>query len=420
MFRMSNYLRSATFGILLGSCGLGIAQDAEPDSADTPAPRQEQLDDARKTLEKSIDELRANTDLKSKELRDELRKRHAEQFERQFEQIEKLRKQYDNSLRRQSDEIRDSKQFIDKQIRNGFNLFLSNSKTELLGATFEPIDQALRSHLEIPKDQGLVITSVAKDRVAARAGLKENDILLSVNDKSVGKLKDLANILNLEEDQPATLKLLRSGKPLTLELKSEEFEKLSAASKGPSRYVLGIQARPIEDSLRAQLDLPKDQGVLIIEVDPDSPSAKGGLKAFDILLEADQKPVNRGEDLIELTQASKGKPMSLRLIRAGKPLEVAIAPDLRPIEEVNRFRFNIDPGIRLQFTPEMFRGRGPIPNVLEFDQLHLDNLPTRTERGTMGDLREEVTRLRGAIESLQRSIGREQGPPEKGSEEKKP
>jgi len=412
---MNNYLRSATLGILLGSCGLGIAQDADREAADTPTARQKQIDDTRGAIEKSIDELRANADLKGKELRE----RNAEQFENLRKQIENLRKQ-SQSLIRQSDQILDSRQLSDKQVRNGFNLFLSNSKTELLGATFEPIDPALRSHLEIPKDQGLVITSVAKDRVAARAGLKENDILLSVNDKSVGKLKDLANILNLEEDQPATLKLLRSGKPLTLELKSEEFKKLSDASKGPSRYVLGIQARPVEDSLRAQLDLPKDQGVLIVEVDPDSPSAKGGLKAFDILLEADQKPVKRGEDLIELTQASKGKSMSLRLIRAGKPLEVAIAPELRPIEEVNRFRFNIDPGIRLQYTPEMFRGRGPIPNVLEFDQLRLDNLPTRTERGTMGDLREEVTRLRGAIESLQRSIGREQGPPEKGSEEKKP
>ena len=40
-----------------------------------------------------------------------------------------------------------------------------------------------------------------------------------------------------------------------------------------------------------QLDLPKDQGIVIAGVSDDSPAAKAGLKANDVLLELAGKPV---------------------------------------------------------------------------------------------------------------------------------
>ena len=40
-----------------------------------------------------------------------------------------------------------------------------------------PVDDTLRSHLDIPAGQGLVVTSVHQGSAAERAGLKANDIL---------------------------------------------------------------------------------------------------------------------------------------------------------------------------------------------------------------------------------------------------
>jgi membrane-associated protease RseP (regulator of RpoE activity) len=54
---------------------------------------------------------------------------------------------------------------------------------------------------------------------------------------------------------------------------------------------LGVQAVKPSDALADQLDLPKDQGLVIEEVVKDSAAAKAGLKAHDILLEVDGKPV---------------------------------------------------------------------------------------------------------------------------------
>ena len=41
-----------------------------------------------------------------------------------------------------------------------------------------------------------------------------------------------------------------------------------------------------------QLDLPKDQGLVVEELKDDAAGAKGGLKRHDVILEIDGKPVS--------------------------------------------------------------------------------------------------------------------------------
>src|SRR5262249_44721292 len=55
---------------------------------------------------------------------------------------------------------------------------------------------------------------------------------------------------------------------------------------------LGVQLRKPSAALADQLDLPKGQGMVVEEVGPNSPAAKAGVKANDILLELDGKAVS--------------------------------------------------------------------------------------------------------------------------------
>jgi hypothetical protein len=54
---------------------------------------------------------------------------------------------------------------------------------------------------------------------------------------------------------------------------------------------LGVQIAAPSATLADQVDLPKGQGIVIEEVVPDSPAAKAGIKAHDVLLEVDGKVV---------------------------------------------------------------------------------------------------------------------------------
>ena len=69
-----------------------------------------------------------------------------------------------------------------------------------------PADDALRAHLSLPKDQGLIVTSLAPNAPAAQAGVQQNDVLLTLGDTPLAKAEDL------EESLKATraIRLLRS------------------------------------------------------------------------------------------------------------------------------------------------------------------------------------------------------------------
>ena len=61
---------------------------------------------------------------------------------------------------------------------NGFPWYgLTNQN---LGMTLVPADDALRAHLKLPEDQGLVVAAIDFHSPAAQAGIEQNDILLQL------------------------------------------------------------------------------------------------------------------------------------------------------------------------------------------------------------------------------------------------
>jgi hypothetical protein len=64
----------------------------------------------------------------------------------------------------------------------------------------------------------------------------------------------------------------------------------------------------------------------------DGPARKAGLQKHDILLEANGTPIKALSDLLRAVAAAGRKPVVLAVLRAGKPLEITVAPEPRPAE----------------------------------------------------------------------------------------
>jgi hypothetical protein len=83
---------------------------------------------------------------------------------------------------------------------------------------------------------------------------------------------------------------------------------------------LGARVAVPSETLVEQLDLPRDQGVVVEDVMANSPAEKAGLKPHDVLLELAGKPVpSKVEDLVKMIGEIKAKtPVDVVVLRKGK------------------------------------------------------------------------------------------------------
>jgi len=104
---------------------------------------------------------------------------------------------------------------------------------------------------------------------------------------------------------------------------------------------LGVMVEMPSAALRDQLDLPKDQGLVLVEIQPDSAAAKAGFKAHDVLLELDGKPVpaDVAQFQKDLAAIKADANVDAVILRKGRKETVKglTLPEAKPVTEARRF-----------------------------------------------------------------------------------
>lgn len=98
------------------------------------------------------------------------------------------------------------------------------------------------------------------------------------------------------------------------------------------KYWVGTLLGPVSEEVRAQINLPAEQGVLVRLVVPKGPAAQAGIEQFDIILTANGKPVVTGLELMELVQqaGASGDKITLDVLRRGEHKSIELTPAERP------------------------------------------------------------------------------------------
>jgi C-terminal processing protease CtpA/Prc len=192
-----------------------------------------------------------------------------------------------------------------------------------------PVDESLRAHLKLPKDQGLLVTSLDPHSPAAMAGIRQNDVLLKLGEAPLGKVADLEEGLKAAGDKAMSLSLLRGGSVQTIQVQPRIQVTLGPVQPEPPAFFIGVQIGSIEPALGAQLQLPEKHGLLVIDVIKESPAAKAGVHAHDILLKLDGAELTDQAALIKLVQAKGEKTIPLEIVREGKKQTIQITPQRR-------------------------------------------------------------------------------------------
>ena len=110
----------------------------------------------------------------------------------------------------------------------------------MLGVHCKPVSPALRYHLGLSDDVGLMVESVTKNSPAAAAGIQKHDVLLYANQTGLSTVDDLVNAIDKAggEGLPVSLNLLSKGKEVGAELEPIERPALQA---GPRPGLDGVQ-----------------------------------------------------------------------------------------------------------------------------------------------------------------------------------
>ena len=94
-----------------------------------------------------------------------------------------------------------------------------------IGVVTEALSKALAGHLKIRPEEALIVTGVAEGLPAAKAGLKEYDVIISVDgEKKITHVNLKAVLSNCKPDQIIVLRVLREGEPRDVKIRVEAVE----------------------------------------------------------------------------------------------------------------------------------------------------------------------------------------------------
>ncbi|HET9131082.1 MAG TPA: PDZ domain-containing protein, partial [Terriglobia bacterium] len=129
-----------------------------------------------------------------------------------------------------------------------------------------------------------------------------------------------------------SVKVLRNGAEKTLSVKvaarpSETASKSEPATPDASTSgKLGVAIQDLNSQVARQLRLPASlTGVVVTQVQPDSPASEAGLKPGDVIQEVNRKPVKSASDFrYAVTQSAAKSPLLLLIQREDKTIYTVV------------------------------------------------------------------------------------------------
>lgn len=194
-----------------------------------------------------------------------------------------------------------------------------------LGVSIQDLTPRLAEQFDLDRHDGVVVADVTPNSPAQKAGFKNGDIVVEFNGREVTSSRQLKlQVAQATPGKTVPVKILRDGKSRTLEATPKELpgSEMAFHRDGKQQHeqgtLNGVGLADLDSARRNELEVPSHiKGVLVTEVDPDSAAYEAGLRASDIILELDRKPVETAADAIKLTETSKDKKTLLRVWTKG-------------------------------------------------------------------------------------------------------
>jgi serine protease Do len=192
-----------------------------------------------------------------------------------------------------------------------------------LGVSLQDIDRNLAESYNLPKPEGSLVTQVAPNSPAARAGLRASDVILKYNGTPISRTSELLNYLNrTAPQQQVQLEILRDDKrrsiAATLSAAPDDTPAKAGTQAQPNKGpVIGVSIRDLSPAELASLEIKG--GVVIQDVRPGGIAAQARIMPNDVITQINNQTVlNSNQFVQEVSELKKGSIARVTLIRQGQ------------------------------------------------------------------------------------------------------
>ncbi len=189
-----------------------------------------------------------------------------------------------------------------------------------IGVFIQKVTNELKVSLKLKKAQGALVSSVVEGGPADKAGIKNGDVIISFDGKSIKDFNELPlTVATTAIGKKCELVAIRDGKEkkfsVVLEEMKDESTKVTVKSESSP---LGITVESLTNEKTRQYNLPDGaQGVLVSEISPDSPAGDKGVKVGDLIVEINRKKIKNVSDYEKITSKLKKGDNVMLFVRRG-------------------------------------------------------------------------------------------------------
>jgi len=188
-----------------------------------------------------------------------------------------------------------------------------------LGVTIQRITSELKEKLKLKDEKGALVADVTKEGPADKGGIKRGDVIVEFDGKEVKESNDLPYMVaSTPVGKSVTVEVIRKGQKERLDVKIGELaEEKEAEVVSEVKSDLGMTVEALTPELAEKLGQSETAGLVVVQVDDDTPAAEAGVRPGDIILEVDQTPMKGLSQFEQKIKSYKAGDTILFLIRRG-------------------------------------------------------------------------------------------------------
>jgi Do/DeqQ family serine protease len=184
------------------------------------------------------------------------------------------------------------------------------------GLLLQNLDEGLAQYLKVPEGKGIIVRQIEHDSPATKAGIRKEDIILSINKLPVRSMDDYHQALRkFSVGSKIKIRILRGGQQKSLSLTTSVFPENRSLEL--INRLLGISIKDLSSKTRQQYRISAKEGAVISEIKSSSYLAQTGVEIGDVIRQLDDQAISSVDDFKKAIIKSRHKRTLVVLVQRG-------------------------------------------------------------------------------------------------------